>query len=164
MNHKLKKTLSGVGVLAAFGLGGSAIAGAQGDKTATPQPQSTQSVQSTGDNQGEVGETDQKATGADAERAGQAALKSVGEGKVVSVEKETPEQGTDKPEPGEKPDSAKEQAIDQKTAYSAEVQKSDGTTVDVALDDTFNVLSSEQDSEQDTGSSSEQAAEAPAQR
>ena len=83
---------------------------------------------------------------------------------VVAVDKETPETGADKAEPGEKPDSAKEHAIDQKTAYSVEIRKGDGTTVDVALDDAFNVLASEQDNEQGTESSSEQAAETPAQR
>ncbi len=66
---------------------------------------------------------------------------------MVEVERETPEQGGEKPEPGEKPDSAKEQALDQKTAYSVEVEKGDGTTVEVALDDAFNVLGSEQDTE-----------------
>lgn len=86
-------------------------------------------------------------TGADADRAGRAAARSAGGGKVLEVEKETPDQGADKPESGDRPDSAKEQAIDQKTAYSVEVQQGEGTTVDVALDDTFNVLGSEQDTE-----------------
>jgi len=176
MNEKLKKILSGVGVLAAFGLGGAAIAGAQGNNNPIDKPASAQTApaqsesgeQSEGKEQGDANETERKVTGANADRAGQAALRAVGEGKVLSVEKETPEQSAEKPEPGEKPDSAQEQAIDQKTAYSVEVQKSGGTTVDVALDDRFNVLGSEQDSEQDneqdTESSSEQAGEAPAQR
>lgn len=148
MNHRIKKILSGAGILAALGLGGAAIAGAQDtkpvDKPATAQPGSPQSE---GNEQGEGNETEQKVTGPDADRASQAALQSVGSGKVLSVEKETPEQGADKPEPGEKADSANEQAIDQKTAYSVEVQKSDGSIVDVALDDGFNVLASEQDTE-----------------
>ncbi len=171
MNEKLKKILSGVGVLAAFGLGGAAIAGGQGnnpiDKAASAQTapaQSESGEQSEGKEQGDANETERKVTGANADRAGQAALRAVGEGKVLSVEKEKPEQSAEKPEPGEKPDPAQEQAIDQKTAYSVEVQKSGGTTVDVALDDRFNVLGSEQDNEQDTESSSEPAAEAPAQR
>jgi len=84
---------------------------------------------------------------------------------VLEVEKETPEQEADRPEAGDKPDSAQEQAIDQKTAYEVEVGTSQGTTVEVALDDAFNVLGTEQDSgHEDTESSSEPAGEAPAQR
>lgn len=149
MNEKLKKILSGIGVLAAFGLGGAAIAGAQSDKPADKAASASEPSQSEAteaEERGEANETEQKVTGADADRAGQAALQAVGDGKVVEVEKETPEQGAEKPEPGEK-ESAKEQAIDQKTAYSVEVQKSDGTTVDVALDGAFDVLDTEQDNE-----------------
>lgn len=143
MTEKLKKILAGVGVLAALALGGSAIAGAQSGKPAD-QPASAQSEAG---EKGEANETEAKVTGADADRAGQAALQSVGSGKVLSVEKETPEAGSEKPEAGEKPDSAKEQAIDAKIAYSVEVQTSDGKMVDVSLDDAFNVLGSEQDTE-----------------
>ncbi|MGI8440675.1 MAG: hypothetical protein ACR2NV_10880 [Thermoleophilaceae bacterium] len=149
MNEKLKKILSGVGLLAAFGLGGAAIAGAQGGNPVAGKPDSTQTAPARPEaaEPGEGKETDQKVTGADADRAGRAAARSVGGGKVLEVEKETPDQGADKPESGDRPDSAKEQAIDQKTAYSVEVQKGEGATVDVALDDTFNVLGSEQDTE-----------------
>jgi|GEM_PF-6782834 len=167
MNDKLKKTMSGVGVLAAFGLGGAALAGAQGDSPAD-KPTAAQSQPAevaepaTANEPAEANETDQKVTGADADRAGQAALKSVGSGKVLSVDKESA-QGTDKAgemaDAGEKPESAKEQAIDQKTAYSVEVQKDDGTTVDVALDSAFNVLSSETNSEQGAESGSERGSE-----
>ena len=136
MSNGLKKVLTGAGVLAAFGLGGGAIAVAQGGK--------------------EGKDTEQKVTGPDADRAGQAAVSSVGGGKVESVEKETPEQGTEKAEAGEK-ESAKEKAIDQKAAYAVEVKKSDGTTVDVTVDDAFNVLASETDTEGESD-------EAPAQK
>lgn len=143
MNEKLKKVLAGIGVLGAFALGGSAIAGAQsGSPVDKPA-----SAQSEAGEKGEANDTESKVTGPNADRAGQAALQSVGSGKVVSVEQETPEAGGEKNEAGEKPDSAKEQAIDAKTAYSVEVQTSDGKTVDVSLDDGFNVLSSEQDTE-----------------
>lgn len=155
MNEKMKRILAGMGVLAAFGLGGSAIAGAQNGSSAEKP-----AAQSEAGAKGEADETEQKVTGADADRAGQAALQSVGSGKVVSVEKETPEAAAEKPEAGEKPDSAKEQAIDQKVAYSVEVQTSDGKTVDVSLDDAFNVLGSEQDTE----GPDEQAGESPSQR
>lgn len=165
MNEKLKKILSGLGVLAAFGLGGAAIAGAQGDKPAD-NPAVTEQAQPEQGEQGEANEADQKVTGADADRAGQAALQSVGDGKVLEVERETPDQGADKPEPGDKPDTAAEQAMEKNSAYSVEVQKSDGTTVDVALDESFKVLGTEQDDEQgeqngEQNEASEQA-EAPA--
>lgn len=140
MSEELKKILAGVGILGAFALGGSAIAGAQSgnpvDKPASAQTEA-----------GENGDVNEKVTGANADRAGRAALQSIGSGKVVSVERETPEAGVEENEAGDKPDSAEEQAIDGKTAYSVEVQTSDGKTVDVALDDAFNVLSSEQDTE-----------------
>lgn len=158
MNEKMKKILAGMGVLAAFGLGGSAIAGAQNGSSA--EKPAAQSEAGEKGEKGEANETEQKVAGADADRAGRAALQSVGSGKVVSVEKETPEAAAEKPEAGEKPDSAKEQAIDQKIAYSVEVQTSDGKTVDVSLDDAFNVLGSEQDTE----GPNEQAGESPSQR
>jgi hypothetical protein len=158
MNEKLKKNLSSIGIL---GLRGRRLVGpacrparrrSQRRRGRRP-PAATQ--------QGEADETEQKVTGPEADRAGRAALQAVGDGKVLSVEKETPEQGPQTPEPGEKPDSAEEQTIDRQTAYDVEVQRSDGTTVEVALDGAFNVLDSEQES---TESPSEQAAEAPAQR
>ena len=170
MNEKVKKILSGVGVLAAFGLGGAAIAGAQNDtpaeKPAASQPETAQSEAADPSEATEANEAEQKVTGADADRAGQAALQSVGGGKVLEVERETPDQEADRPEPGDKPDSASEQAMERKTAYSVEVQKSDGTTVDVALDASFNVLGTEQDDEQgeQDGEGTSEQAEAPAQR
>lgn len=143
MNDKIKKILSGFGILAAFGLGGAAIAGAQNDAPATQNG----SAQAEADEQDEGGEADQKVVGADADRAGQAALQEVGDGKVLEVEKETPDAGADTAEPGDKADSAKEQAAEQKTAYSVEVRQADGTTVDVSLDDGFSVVASEVDDE-----------------
>jgi uncharacterized membrane protein YkoI len=132
MSKRPKKILAGVGLLAAFGLGGAAIAAAQGE-----------SGNDRADEKGKATETDQTATGPDATRAGQAALQSVGGGKVLSVEKKTPEQGAEKHASGE--ESAKERAIDQKTVYAVQVQKSDGTNVDVALDAAFNVLDTQKD-------------------
>jgi hypothetical protein len=151
MNDKLKKILSGIGVLAAFGLGGAALAGAQ-NGSSTPAPSTAQpGAEQPGAEQqdaGQADETQQKVTGADADRAGQAALDSAGGGKVLLVEKETPEAAdpSEKPDPGE-PNAAQEAAIDQNKAYSVEVQKSDGTKVDVTLDSAFKVLHSEQDNE-----------------
>lgn len=143
MNDKIKKILSGFGILAAFGLGGAAIAGAQND---APSTQNGAQVESA--DQDERNEADQKVVGADADRAGQAALQEVGGGKVLEVEKETPDTGADKAEPGDKPDSAQEQAAEQNTAYSVEVRQADGTTVEVSLDDGFNVVASEVDDEE----------------
>ena len=59
------------------------------------------------------------------------------------AEKKTPEQGTEKHASGD--ESAKERAIDQKTVYAVQVQKSDGTNVDVALDAAFAVLETQKD-------------------
>jgi hypothetical protein len=132
MSKRAKKILAGVGLLAAFGLGGAAIAAAQGE-----------SSNEHGGEKNRGAETEQKATGPDASRAGQAALQSVGGGKVLSVEKKTPEQGSDKHASSD--ESAKERAIDQKTVYAVEVQKSDGATVDVALDAAFSVLDTQKD-------------------
>jgi hypothetical protein len=132
MSNRLKKILAGVGVLAALGLGGAAIAAAQSESE--PNDHGTE--------HGKATETEQNATGPDATRAGQAALQAVGGGKVLSVEKKTPEQGAEKSDSGE---SAKERAIDQKTVYAVQVQKTDGKTVDVALDGAFSVLDTQQD-------------------
>jgi uncharacterized membrane protein YkoI len=132
MSKTAKKILAGIGLLAAFGLGGAAIAAAQGE-SGTDQA---------GEKAHRAG-TEQNATGPDASRAGQAALQAVGGGKVLSVEKKTPEQGAEKHASGD--ESAKERAIDQKTVYAVQVQKSDGTTVDVALDAAFSVLDTQKD-------------------
>jgi uncharacterized membrane protein YkoI len=131
MSKRAKKILAGIGVLAAFGLGGAAIAAAQGESGDEHAGEKAHGA-----------ETEQKATRPDASRAGQAALQSVGGGKVLSVEKKTPEQGAERASGDE---SAKERAIDQKTVYGVEVQKSDGTTVDVALDAAFSVLDTQKD-------------------
>jgi hypothetical protein len=160
MNGKMKKILAGIGLLGAFGLGGAALAGAQGGSS-TPTPAASPPAADQAD-AGQADEKQQNVTGPDADRAGQAALASVGGGKVLSVEKETPEaadpnekpDANEKPDPNE-PDAAKEQAIDQSKAYSVSVQKTDGTKVDVTLDSAFKVLQSEQDNE----SSSDQGGE-----
>ncbi|MEA2385781.1 MAG: hypothetical protein QOH72_5752 [Solirubrobacteraceae bacterium] len=155
MNGKLKKILSGIALLAAFGLGGAALAGARSGTTSTPAPTGSQS-QGAGDqaDSGNADEAQQTITGPDADRAGQAAIASVGGGKVLTVEKETPEAAgaNEKPDPNEKPDAgetnpAQEQAIDSSKAYSVQVQKTDGTKVDVTLDAAFKVLQSEVDNE-----------------
>lgn len=124
--------VAGVGVLVALGLGGAAIAAAQSESE--PNDHGTE--------HGKATETEQNATGADGSRAGQAALQAVGGGKVLSVEKKTPEQGAEASDSGE---SAKERAIDQKTVYAVQVQKSGGKTVDFALDGAFSVLDTQQD-------------------
>lgn len=148
MNQKLTRMLAGIGVLSAFGLGGAALAGAQGGQPASP-PAASQSVndRADGGDRGEARAAEQAVTGADAGRAGDAALKAVGSGEVLEVQRETPATGADRAEPGDKPDSAKERASDQKTAYSVEIQRSDGSKVDVSLDSAFKVLATEQDQE-----------------
>lgn len=140
MNSKIKQFFVGIGVLSAMGFGGAAVAGAQNGSPPANPPQAEAAPES-----GASNETEQKVTGADADRAGKAALDATKGGKVISVERET-HNPNEKPEPGEK-ETAKDRQIDQNTAYSVEVQTSDGKTSDVALDKSFSVLNVEQDSE-----------------
>jgi hypothetical protein len=154
MNGKLMRILSGIALLAAFGAGGAALAGARsGTFTQTPTGSQSQSAGEHADG-GNADEAQQTITGPDADRAGQAAIASVGGGKVLTVGKETPEAAdpSETPDAGEKsgagePSPAQEQAIDSKKAYSVEVRKSDGTKVDVTQEAAFKVLQSEQDDE-----------------
>lgn len=141
MNSKIKQFFVGIGLVSAMGLGGAAVAGAQGGSSPPANPPQAESAPESG----APDEKEQKVTGADADRAGKAALDATKGGKVIAVERETHDPN-EKPEPGEK-ETAKERSLDQNTAYSVEVQTSDGKTADVALDSSFSVLDVEQDSE-----------------
>ena len=103
MKDKLKGALIAVGVIAVLATGGAAIAGATG-----------------GDD--DKGEKETPITGSALDRAGQAALKEVGGGKVTQTE-----------------------AGDEEGAYEVEVTKADGSQVDVHLDKGFAVISAEAD-------------------
>ncbi len=170
--YDLKKLIAGIAAIAALGLGGSAIAGAQNSPEPTP-PAAEQSAEQPGtagaegpgaetpDAAGEKGETDEKETpvaAADAKQASDAALAEVGSGKVTEVSAETPETAADKaeaPEKGEKADPAYEQQI----AYDVEVTKADGSVADVALDRSFSVLGTEAGEQDEPGGEQNEAAE-----
>jgi len=105
MKDKLKGALIAVGVIAVLATGGAAIAGATG-----------------GDD--DKGEKETPITGSALDRAGQAALKEVGGGKVTETE-----------------------AGDEESYYEVEVTKADGSQVDVQLDRSFDVVGTKADHE-----------------
>jgi uncharacterized membrane protein YkoI len=142
VTNRLKKIVLGVAALAALALGGSAIAGAASGGTDSPAqtpaaaPENsgtdTDNVQDengkddategsekgdgAGSDQGDA--SDKPVAAANAERARQAALAETGGGKAGNVEADN-EKGA---------------------SYDVEVTKTDGTTVDVQLDDQFKVV------------------------
>ena len=109
MKDKLKGALIVTGVIAALAAGGAAVAGATGG----------------GDGQDDRGDqSDQAITGSALDRAGQAALKATGGGRVTETE-----QG------------------DEDSYYEVEVTKADGSQVDVQLDRSFTVVGQKTDHE-----------------
>ncbi len=123
MPHRMQKVLAGVAALVAMALGGSALAGA-----ATSQSRTTGSSGSTtqptrpaftGPAHGTAAHEDAEkvVTGAAAAKAQAAAVKSIGTGAAGAVT--TDMQGT---------------------GYETTVTKSDGTTVEVHLDASYNAM------------------------
>ena len=106
MKTKLKTALIAAGVVAAAAGGGAAIAGA------------------TGNGDREDRGDDRAITGSAFQRAGDAALKETGGGRVTGTE-----------------------TGDEESYYEVEVTKDDGTEVDVQLDRGFTVVGSETDRE-----------------
>jgi hypothetical protein len=107
------------GVLA---LGGTAIAYAATDGFETEEP--------AGSSQGTEREDDQL-TGADLEKATDAALAETGEGEVVDAEREDDREG------------------DRAVAYEVDVKLDSGTYVEVSLDENFDVVAVEDDDADD---------------
>jgi uncharacterized membrane protein YkoI len=149
MTKKLTKILMGLAAIAALALGGSALAGAQsggGSNAQTVQEQGeasepggaensatdTDNVQDEngkddaqeGDTGGKDDEGDQKLTGDTATKAAAAAEAKTG-GKAGQMERDTEKGAT----------------------YEVEVTKTDGSKVDVRLDDQFKVVAVDSDSE-----------------
>jgi hypothetical protein len=154
---QIKKVLASVAALGALGLGGSALAGAASNDTASPAAAEQQGTEANeaaeqpgneANDNGKADESEAKVSAADAKRAEAAALAKVGPGKVSEVSAETPDpnEPADTPEKGDTPDPAYESQI----AFDVEVTKADGSVVDVALDKSFNVLGT-QAAEQDQG-------------
>jgi hypothetical protein len=160
MTQRLKKLLMGLAALAALAVGGSALANAaQGGGSTPPAASGTQTADTPepgdkpdGNEQGEHADGNQQGehadgnepsdqvTGADAQKAKDAAIAATSGGKVNEVSAEHADGGkADTPEPGDTPDPAYASQI----AYSVEVAKTDGSVVDVQLDKAFKVLGTE---------------------
>jgi hypothetical protein len=111
VRDKLRKILLGVAALAALGLGGAALSGAT---AGSPEPAAREASEAP--DRAEA--PDQTLSGEVAVRARAAALAETGGGTAGSVERDS-EQGA---------------------AYDVEVTKTDGSKVDVRLDDRFAVV------------------------
>ncbi len=109
MQRRLTMVLLGIAALAAFALGGAALAGATGGD----------------DSEG----PDQALTGSTLERASAAALRATGGGTVNETERDSEGGAT----------------------YEIEVTKADGSTVDVRLDEAFEVVGVEGENGEDEG-------------
>lgn len=171
-----KHILAYVGALGALALGGSAIANAATSSSPTPAPTATTQVaeqpgteandpaeapgtetkdgaEAPGteakDGAEKGGDSESKVSAADAKKAGDAALASVGSGKVGDVGSETPDpnEAADKPDKGEQP----APAFEKNAAYSVEITKADGSVVDVSLDKSFKVLGTQAAEQGDQG-------------
>lgn len=165
-----KHILAYVGALGALALGGSAIANAATNSSPAPAPAAaTQASEQPGtevsdpaeapgteakDGAEKGGDSASKVSAADAKQAGDAALASVGSGKVGEVDSETPDpnEAADKPDKGEKPDPA----FEKNAAYSVEITKADGSVVDVSLDKSFKVLGTRAAEQGDHGDQGDQ--------
>ena len=103
MNTRMLKILAGLAAVAAVALGGGAIAAATGA----------------------FDEGEAQLTGADADRAREAALRATGGGTANAVDRE----------------------FDRGSGYEVEVTRKDGSAVDVSLDESFNVVAINGESE-----------------
>lgn len=147
MDDRLKKTLAGVAALAALGLGGAALAGATGGGGSQPAAEQAESEEPNEANErenspsdpddvqeeNEADEADEQVTGADARGAERAAVEAAGGGKAESVERDSEKGAT----------------------YEVEVTKRDGSSVDVRLDDRFEVVAVDADDESERGEDEE---------
>jgi hypothetical protein len=129
MNDKLKRGLLAGGVIAALAGGGAAIAGASGGgQHPAAQPASQAADESAAESGGaddQTGPDDgagQPITGSEFQRASAVALDAAGGGKVTGSEKH-----------------------DEEGYYEIEVTRSDGSQVDVHLDQSLNVLDASAD-------------------
>jgi uncharacterized membrane protein YkoI len=115
-----RKIVAGTLVAAALGLGGTAIARAS---SAPDEGQSGPNVQH--ESQDSAKDSEGGATGSDADRAKEAALKETGGGHANAVERDNEDGAT----------------------WEVEVTKKDGKTVDVRLDENYKTIVVESDSE-----------------
>lgn len=154
MNDTIRKLVIPVAAIAALGYGGAQLAGASsshssGAKTdpAVSAPAGDGDGETADDTRGEgndPADPAEQVTGSEAEQAKAAALKAVPGGTVGEIHQESKDdagQPADKPEAGDTPDPSYERNI----AYDVDVQKGDGSTVTVHLDEAFSVLGVEAD-------------------
>ncbi|CCG04197.1 hypothetical protein [Blastococcus saxobsidens] len=121
MNSKVKGATLGAAALAAVVIGGTQIAQAEND--APPQADAVVGEDGTEVPEDDAGEEDEQVTGPDRDEAGAAALEAAGAGTVTEVEV----------------------ADEGDTGYEVEVRLDDGSFVEVALDESFTVVSVEDD-------------------
>ena len=139
MATKLKKALLGIAALAALALGGSALAQAGDDGSGGASAKSSEAAEHESaaeerddrdegkdDDGGEPGNQDEQATGPGADRAKAAALRATGGGEANAVERDTEGGAT----------------------WEVEVTRSNGKTVDVRLDEAYQVIDVETDGEE----------------
>lgn len=126
---RFKGMLLGAVLLLALVIGGATIAAAAGSDDPQSSAPATQDGDSRDDDEGEdeadddAGEVDEQVTGPRADDAGAAALEATGGGTVTEVEV----------------------ADEGDSGYEVEVKREDGSFVEVALDNDFNVVSVEND-------------------
>ncbi|MDK3256459.1 hypothetical protein [Blastococcus capsensis] len=120
MNSRLKGAALGTAALAAVVIGGTQIAQAENDDAPRADAVIDDGTEVPED---DAGEKDEQATGPDRDQAGAAALEAAGGGTVTEVEV----------------------ADEGDTGYEVEVRLDDGSFVEVALDESFTVVSVEND-------------------
>lgn len=125
MADKLKGILIAMAAVAVLAIGGVAIATAtSGDEPAKPAGVAAQETENESEeNETEENEADEQASGPRADAAARAALEAVGGGKVLEVEN----------------------ADDGMSGFEVEVQRPDGSYVEVNLDEDLQVVGTESD-------------------
>ena len=126
MTRKIKSVLVAIVAIGALAGGSAAIAGAQSGSESTPPeasatpPASEQAAENgTRENESSENESAEQVTGTEADRAVQAALDAVGGGKVLGVEN----------------------ADDGDSGFEVEIEQTDGSYVEVNLDQNLEVVS-----------------------
>jgi len=131
MKNKVKGVLAAVAAIAALAVGGAAVAGAQSGDGSSSEPSSSEAApvqqssepNESAENEANENESAEQLTGPKADEAAQAALDAVGGGTVLEVEA----------------------ADDGASGFEVEIRQSDGSEVEVNLDENMNVTSQGQD-------------------
>ena len=126
MTERLKKAVMGIAVLGALALGGAALAQAGDSGSGADGAQAGERSSDSDRGESETESGDETVTGSGADKAKAAALKVTGGGTANSVERDS-ENGA---------------------VWEVEVTKPDGNTVDVRLDEGYDLVVAEADSEE----------------